>query len=348
MFRKNDLKYLIAYLAPISAFIGIYLGGIWSFGVAYVAFVLIPIIELWINNDPKNVSPTEAISRSKNRIFDILLYLNVPILYGLLIYYFIKVNGGLQTNLEIIGMTINIGMILGITGINVAHELGHRKNQFEQTLSQILLLPSHYLHFFIEHNRGHHLNVGTLEDPATARYGETFYQFWWRSVTHGYIHAWKLVRQELQKKDKRIWSWDNLMIRFTIIQLIYLLTIALIFNPVVMILSIIAAVVGFSLLESVNYIEHYGLTRQILPNGRYEIVEKQHSWNSNHSLGRIFLYELTRHADHHIRATRKYQNLMHQEKSPQLPTGYPGSILVAIVPPLWSKMIHPRLESLNK
>lgn len=333
MFR--DAKYLIAYIAPLAGYLGIYLGGIWSFGSIYIAFVLIPILEQFLPKSDANFPPEVEEKKAVARFFDFLLYLNIPILYGLIAYLFNTLaKGGLQTY-EIVGMICNVGLIVGTCGINVGHELGHRTNRFEQTLGKILLLPALYMHFFIEHNRGHHKNVATPLDPASARLGESVYAFWVRSVTGSYFNAWKLEAERLKKLGKPIFSWSNEMLRFQIFQLGYLVTVGLIYNGWMMGYAIAIAVFGFLMLECVNYIEHYGLRRKLLSNGRYENVGPHHSWNSDHELGRIFLYELTRHSDHHYKATRKYQVLRHFDESPQLPLGYPASIIASLVPPLW-------------
>ena len=241
-------------------------------------------------------------------------------------------------------MTLNVGLVIGTIGINVAHELGHRVNRWEQWMAQSLLLSALYTHFFIEHNRGHHKNVGTELDPASARAGENIYRFWWRSITGSYYNAWKLERERLQRAGKPVWSWENQMLRLQIMQVGYLACVYMIYDLKMVLFAVAIAAVGFLLLESVNYIEHYGLRRKLLPNGRYEPVMPWHSWNSNHELGRIFLSELTRHSDHHYKATRKYQTLRHFDDSPRLPTGYPGAILTALVPPLWFRLMRSRLS----
>jgi alkane 1-monooxygenase len=331
----KDLKYLFAYVAPISAFLGLYYGGIWSLGAFYVAFGIIPALELVLPYSKDNFSSEVEASRTKQIFFDILLYVNIPILYVLIWYYFMRIQGGGLTTFEVVGMTLNIGVLIGTIGINVAHELGHRTNKWEQTMSKLLLLSALYMHFFVEHNRGHHKNVATDEDPASARLGESIYGFWWRSITQSYVNAWRLEAERLQRMNKPLVSWENEMIRFQLAQLGYLLAVGLIFGWAMVPYAIMIALVGVLLLETVNYIEHYGLRRKKLPSGRYENVQPVHSWNSNHELGRIFLYELTRHSDHHFKATRKYQVLRHFEEAPQLPLGYPASMLMALVPPLW-------------
>ncbi len=331
----RDAKYLLAYIAPLSAFLGIYYGGIWSLGAIYVAFGIIPLLELVLPYSKENYKPEGEDSRTKMVFFDILLYLNIPILYILIGYYFTTIQGGGLTSFERVGMTLNVGVLIGTIGINVAHELGHRTTKYEQFMSKLLLLSALYMHFFIEHNRGHHKNVATDEDPASAKSGESIYAFWFRSVTQSYLSAWKLEAQLLKRKGKQVLSTDNQMIWFQIVQLIYLLTVGAIFGWAMIPYAIGIALVGILLLETVNYIEHYGLRRKKLPSGRYENVLPIHSWNSNHELGRIFLYELTRHSDHHYKATRKYQILRHFEESPQLPLGYPASMLLSLIPPLW-------------
>ena len=344
----KDLKYLIAYVAPLAAFLGIYFQGPWSFGSIYVGFVLIPFFELFMPGTPKNHSSNEESNRLNNRLFDWLLYLNLPILYGLLWYYFSTIANTPLATYELVGMTLSVGLIIGTIGINVAHELGHRINKNEQRLAKSMLLSALYMHFFIEHNRGHHKHVATPNDPASARAGEMIYSFWFRSVIGSYFNAWKLELSRLTRAGKSKWSWQNEMVRFTIAQAIYLAAVGLLFGWNIIPFAIAAAVVGFLLLESVNYIEHYGLVRKKLESGRFEPVSPKHSWNSNHELGRIFLYELTRHSDHHYKATRKYQILRSMDQSPQLPCGYPAAILVSLVPPIWFNLMNQRVRAYNQ
>lgn len=342
----RDTKYLIAYLAPLAAFWGVYAGGIWSPGAFYVGFVMIPLLELFLPGSTRNLSPAEETEKTRSLFFDLLLYLNIPVFYALLWYFFQRLHeGGLQIY-EIIGMTLSVGVIAGTIGINVAHELGHRSSFYEQTLAKILLLPTLYMHFFIEHNRGHHKNVATDEDPASARRGENLYAFWWRSVSGGYRNAWQLERERLQREGKSALRWDNEMLRFQVFQAAYLLAVWFWWGYGMLLIAMAVAAIGILLLESVNYIEHYGLRRERGESGRYEPVLPRHSWNSNHELGRIFLYELTRHSDHHYKATRKYQILRHHEDSPQLPLGYPGAILVSLLPPLWFRLMDKRIQNI--
>lgn len=343
----KDLKYLLAYLAPISAFVGLYLQGWFAPGSFYIAFVIIPFVELFRSGSTENLSEAEEDSKAKAIFFDVLLYLNLPILFALVSYFLYTITYVPLTNWEIFFSIFNVGILVSTIGINVAHELGHRQTKHEQLMSKMLLTTALYTHFFIEHNRGHHKNVATYEDPATARLNEVLYTFWFRSTINGYIGAWKLEATRLRNMGESIFSVKNEMIRWQLIQLAYLSIIGITFGPQAILFAIAIAVVGFLLLETVNYVEHYGLTRERLANGRYEQVQPWHSWNSNHDLGRIYLYELTRHSDHHYKASRKFQILRNFKESPQLPFGYPGSMLLSTIPPVWFKLMNKRVASVK-
>jgi len=244
---------------------------------------------------------------------------------------------------EIIGLIVSIGIVLGVNGINVGHELGHRQTTNERFIGKALLLPSFYMHFYIEHNYGHHLHAATPEDPATARFNQSVYSFWFTSTVRQYFSAWKIQIKLLKNINLSFISLKNDMLWFTIFQLAYLLGVFSLFGIKTFVFAVATGVVGFILLETVNYIEHYGLLRQQTKSGRYERVKEVHSWNSNHIVGRIVLYELTRHSDHHYKSSKKYQVLDCHEESPQMPFGYPTSMVLAMLPPLWFKIMNKRI-----
>ncbi len=345
----KDLRYFIAYTAPAAAFAGLYVKGYAAPGSIYVGFVLIPLLELVLPRTTTNHEPQHEEQLLHTRFFDWLLYLNLPLVYGLLGYYFhIMTQDATLSTFEKIGFVCSVGLILGTSGINVAHELGHRKNKYERIIAKLLLMPSWYMHFIIEHNLGHHKWVATDKDPASSRMNEPIYTFWIRSVAGGYLNAWKLEARRLQTEGLSFFSFHNEMLRFTLFQLTYLAVIALYFGWAALPWAVLAGIFGFLMLESVNYIEHYGLRRRLLSSGHYEKVSLKHSWNSDHELGRIFLYELTRHSDHHYKASRKYQILRRFDESPQLPLGYPGSILLSLIPPLWFGLMNPRAKAYAK
>ena len=339
----KDLKYLAAFTLPISAIISLYYQGFWSYFTPFYAFVVIPVLELLLPQDSSNINEAERETKRKKVLFDWLLYLNIPVVYGLLIYALWLVSSQSLSTTEIIGLTFSLGIVLGTNGINVAHELGHRLKTKERYLGKLLLLPSLYMHFFIEHNFGHHVNAATQEDPATAKYNQTVYSFWITSVFRQYINAWKLQSKLLKQHRTAVFSPKNDMFWYLIIQTGYLVLVLFIFGPTGLFFALSAAIVGFLMLETVNYIEHYGLLRKKLPSGRYERVKEVHSWNSNHVVGRIVLYELTRHSDHHYKSSKKYQLLDYHDISPQMPYGYPTSMVMSFLPPLWFKVMNPRI-----
>jgi alkane 1-monooxygenase len=264
----------------------------------------------------------------------------VPVQYILLFYFLSSLNQEGLTYLDIAGRILTMGISCVVLGINVGHELGHRVKWYEQWMSKALLLSTLYMHFFIEHNRGHHKRVATPEDPASARYGESLYGFWFRSVFYSYISAWKIELFRLNKHGRKWWSPYNQMLHYLLISFGFCFAIYAFFDVYRLFGFIIAATIGFLFLETVNYLEHYGLQRAKLPGGKYEKVQAKHSWNSNHWIGRLFLFELTRHSDHHYKASRKYQVLRHFDDAPQLPFGYPVMIMMSMLPPLWFYVMH--------
>jgi alkane 1-monooxygenase len=344
----KDTKYFLAYLLPIAGCLGIYYGGYLAPGAFYVGFVALPILEFFLPASKNNHSEEEENERKENVFFDILLWLNLPLLYILVYFALYKFSMGQMNNIEALLAMLNVGVVAGTSGINVAHELGHRSNKFEQTISKLLLLPELYMHFFVEHNLGHHKNVATDADPASSRLGENIYAFWFRSVTQSWISAWHIQTDLLKKQKESFFSVKNEMLIFQIIQIGYLAAVTFFFSWKTTLFALGIALVGVLLLEAVNYIEHYGLRRKKIADGRYEAVLPKHSWNSDHELGRILLYELTRHSDHHFKSTRKYQVLRHFDESPQLPLGYPGSMWLSLVPPLWFKVMNKRLAAVNQ
>lgn len=339
----KDLKYLAAFSIPIVAFIGLYLKGYWTFLAPFFAFGIIPILEVIFPLDSKNLTLEEADYQIKKTFFDWLLYLNLPIVYGLVAFGLYQTSTTVLTTFEWVGTILSVGIVLGVNGINVGHELGHRLTTNERFLGKALLLPSLYMHFYIEHNFGHHLHAATPEDPATARYNQPLYSFWITSVSRQYINAWKIQKTLLNNNDRSFFSFKNDMFWFTVFQTLYLILIVLFFGKLGLLFAVSSAVVGFLLLETVNYIEHYGLLRLKTKSGRYERVKEIHSWNSNHIIGRIVLYELTRHSDHHYKSSKKYQVLDCHDESPQMPFGYPTSMVLALVPPLWFKIMNKRV-----
>jgi alkane 1-monooxygenase len=304
-------------------------------------------MEFLIPKNAKNHSKEVEETLKKQKIYDWILYGLVPVHFYLLFLFCIQIQ---KEDIDLfvkMGWITAYGISCGILGINAAHELGHRSKTYEINMSKLLLMTSVYMHFYIEHNRGHHKNVSTEHDPASARYGETIYAFYFRSILNSFLSAWQIEKYRFVNKNLSHLTIKNEMIQFLLIQSIFLFLIFLFTNFQVLCFYILAACVGILLLETVNYIEHYGLSRQ--KNGEeYERTTPIHSWNSDHQLGRLFLLELSRHSDHHYIASRKYQILRSHENSPMMPTGYPGMMILCLIPPLWFSIMNPKIDKIKK
>lgn len=336
-------KYFLPIIViPCLMYISFTYLGYWSFFAFAFVYVLLPLAEFIFTGTDENFTKDEEETERKDVFYDVLIYTMVPMQYFILLMYLNTITTQSLQWYEFVGVTLGMGLSCGALGINVAHELGHRTKKYEQFMAKALLLSTLYMHFFIEHNRGHHKNVSTPLDPATSRFNESFYAFLPRTVIGSWRSAWHLETHRLQKLKLSLWNpIHNEMLRFQIIQIAFVLLIYFIFGWIGAVGFIAASVIGFTLLEIVNYIEHYGLQRQQLANGAYEKVKPHHSWNSAHEFGRILLFELTRHSDHHYNPSRKYQILRHFKDAPQMPSGYLAMMPLALVPPLWFKIMNP-------
>ena len=290
-------------------------------------FLFLPVIEYILKTDSSNLDKETEEEFLESGYFDFLVYSMVPIQFFLVILFCYKITVNDYNVLELTGLISALGVSCGVIGINVAHELGHRTKKSEQIMAKLLLSTSLYSHFFVEHNKGHHRHVSTPLDPASADIGENLYLFWIKSVWGSFISALKFER-------KKKWYLNEVII-WKIIEISFILLISLVFSSTAAICFVASATFGFLLLETINYIEHYGLRRKKLENGRYERVTPVHSWNSDHIVSRYVLFDLSRHSDHHANPSRKYQVLRSFEESPQLPSGYPSMVLLALIPPLW-------------
>ena len=340
----KDLKYLMSYSIALMAFIGISLGGFYNYLAVVFTFIFIPILETIVKKSDEEYTEEEKKSRLLDPFFDLLLYLNIPIVFGIFFFSLDKLAYTSSVS-DIIGIILSASIVMATNGINVGHELGHRKSIIARTCSKLLYLPCQYMHFYIEHNFGHHINVATPEDPATARYKQTLYSFWITSVVRTYVSAWEIQLKLLKVSKRNFFSIKNDMVFYTLFQISFLAFVYYNFGLYLTLLSILMSVISFLFLETINYVEHYGLLRKKEPSGRYERVKPHHSWNSNHTIGRIVLYELTRHSDHHFKSSKKYQVLESLDDCPHLPYGYPTSILLSFIPPLWFSIMNPLVKN---
>jgi alkane 1-monooxygenase len=346
MFGKY--KYALSFLLPLFALSGFYLGGIWSFTTVIFSFVLIPIFEFVLGSDRSSLD-SEFTSRStRSWIYVFTISLSVPIQF-LVLFVFLVVQSQLDfSDTAYWGNITAMGMMCGVFGINVAHELGHSPLKREQFMSKALLLTSLYMHFFVEHNKGHHKWVGTMHDPATARYNESIYRFFLRVIPQSFVSAWRISRNEAKRKKQPL---VHEVLTYVLVEIGAIALIFVFFGGTVMLSFLLAATMGILLLETVNYIEHYGLTRAKIVGNRYEDVTPAHSWNSDFVLGRIVLFELTRHSDHHANPERPYEHLRSLSDAAQLPAGYPSMMLLALFPFAWFRIMNPlalKVKNLEK
>ncbi|MFT0141675.1 alkane 1-monooxygenase [Alcanivoracaceae bacterium MT1] len=311
----------------------------WWFGFLFV-FGVIPLLDMLLGEETEN--PPEALvpQLEQDRYYRWAVYVCLPFLYGAFIYAaWVAATWSLPWY-SYLGLAISTGCATGIA-INTAHEMGHKTDRHEKWMAKLCLAPVFYGHFYVEHNRGHHVRVSTPEDPASSRFGETFWEFLPRTVIGSLKSAWSLEKQRLERQGLSVWSWHNDNLQAWALSVVLWGALILWLGWAVVPFLLIQSLFGFQLLEVVNYLEHYGLLRQKKDNGRYERCLPEHSWNSNRRVTNIFLYQLQRHSDHHAYPTRSYQSLRHFDESPQLPGGYASMILLAWVPPLWFRIIDP-------
>lgn len=337
-------KYLTPVFVYVLALLSFTGNGFICWLALIYAWIIIPVSELFLKADPANMQSSEEELASKDKTYDYILYSIVLFQYVALFIFLWQMKYSSYGTNDAVARIFTMGLLCGTFGINVGHELGHRVKPFEQVLAKSLLLTSFYMHFFVEHNKGHHKNVATHEDPSSARLWEPVYFFYFRTIFYSYISAWKIANKDVAKKNKPVLSIYNEMIQMLLIQLSLLGIILLFFGWWVTLYFLAAAAIGILLLETVNYIEHYGLSRKQTGKGSYERAMPQHSWNSDHIIGRLMLFELSRHSDHHYLASRKYQLLRHHDNAPQMPTGYPGMMILSLIPPAWFYIMHRQMK----
>jgi alkane 1-monooxygenase len=315
------------------------LGVLWWTGPV-VVFGLIPLLDLLIGKDSSN--PPESVLRrlEDDRYYRWCTYAFIPVQYAGLVFACSKWANGHLSTVEDLGLAVTVAMVGGVA-INTAHELGHKRPRLEKWLAKVALAQSGYGHFFIEHNRGHHVRVATPEDPASSRLGESFWEFLPRTVWGSLRSAAHLERQRLDRAGRPFLSAQNDIVNAWAMTIVLFAALIVNFGWRVAPWLLLQAVIAFSLLEVVNYLEHYGLLRQKQDDGRYERCRPEHSWNSDNIASNVFLYHLQRHSDHHAHPTRRYQALRHFEALPELPSGYATMILLAYATPLWFRKIDP-------
>lgn len=316
-------------------------GAFWALGLMIMGIAL-PLVDKFAGVDRSN-PPDEALAAlDKDKYYRWCVYLFLPLQYaGLVAACYLWAHGPLGTP-ERIGLAVTVGVVGGV-GINAAHELGHKRENVERWLSKVTLAQTLYGHFYVEHNHGHHLRVATPEDPASARFGESFWKFLPRTMIHGLHSAWDLETRRLARSGSSPWTLRNNLFNAAAMSIVLFGALIAVFGWIVLPYLLIQAAIAIVLYEAANYLEHYGLMRTRRPDGRYAKPSHRDSWNSDHLWSNLFLYHLQRHSDHHANPVRRYQALRTVDESPQLPAGYAVMIFCAMVPPLWRKVMDQRL-----
>lgn len=307
-----------------------------------IVFGIVPLLDQLTGLDQEN--PPEEVTKEleADRYYRWCTYAYIPLQFAGLVWAASLWATGDLSLFASLGLAITVGCVSGIA-INTAHELGHKHPAVEKWLAKVALSQSAYGHFFLEHNRGHHVRVSTPEDPASSRFGEHLYEFLPRTVWGSLTSAIHLQRERDERLGQRFWSPTNDLLNAWAMSVVLFGGLIAVFGWSIAPWLAIQAVFGFLLLEVVNYVEHYGLLRQKKDNGRYERCQPEHSWNSTTTMSNLLLFQLQRHSDHHAFPTRRYQTLRHFDDVPQLPAGYSGMIVLALVPPLWRRVMDPRV-----
>lgn len=341
--------YLLVFLLPLmrygSASLGEHLGlrDLFAYSPLVIVFGVLTLADYLFGKDTQN-RPSHG-TPATNTYFKWLPMLVVPFEYALLIgagAYFAQAPFMWWGH---VGWILSMGVLSGILAINVAHELIHKESATERVFGGLLLAATCYGTFKVEHVFGHHAWVATPKDPSSAPRGMSVYAFVPRAMWRNFANAWQLQAQLLKRRGLPFWSVHNELIGWTALSVLIACGFTMAFGWKGLVFFVGQSVVAIALLETINFIEHYGLTRHQTPDGKYERVRPAHSWNSSYFLTNAFLFSLQRHSDHHAVASRRYQDLQHHENAPQLPGGYGAMILLSLLPPLWRRVIDPRIPS---
>lgn len=336
-------RFLLALTMPTMPLVGFLIGN--NYYTLIFGIVIIGLLDLVVGRDRRNPSPETLPALEREALYRTVLYVCAAADLAVIAWGAVVVSRAGLSPGQTLGVMLSVGFVTGAQGITFAHELGHARSKVDQLLAKVLLTAVCYGHFFIEHNRGHHVRVATPEDPASARFGESFYAFYPRVLIGSWLGAWRLEAERLRRHGLRFWTWRNQMLWFTGTPVLLFAALWLALGPLAATLYVVQSWMAFTLLEAVNYVQHYGLSRRRLDSGAYERVAHAHSWSASETLTNCFLIHLQRHSDHHENPARAYQALLHHEDGPQLPTGFSGMLPLALVPPLWFAVMNRRLRT---
>ncbi|MFW1689655.1 alkane 1-monooxygenase [Acinetobacter ursingii] len=315
---------------------------LFALGGPIVLHVIIPTIDTIIGKDANNPTNEDIKLLENDPYYATLVKTFIPLQYAANVYACYIASSKETSFLDKILIGISMGAVNGIA-INTAHELSHKQDRIDHLLSHMALVPTGYNHFRVEHPYGHHKRAATPEDPASSQMGETFYEFWPRTVLGSLKSAIEIETNRLKRKGKQFWSKDNELLQGWAMSATFHASMVKLFGKGAIPYLATQAFYGISLFEIINYIEHYGLLRQKKADGNYERTMPEHSWNNNNIVTNLFLYQLQRHSDHHAYPTRPFQALRHFDEAPELPSGYASMLLPALIPSMWFKMMDKRV-----
>ena len=315
---------------------------LWSLAILGFYFGMVPVLDAVFGEDASNPPDVIVEAMAADSFYRTLLFISVPVFYA----SFLTVAWVLGT-VELpwwafLALAVGAGTASG-AGLTVGHELGHKPGKAEAFAAKLVNALTGYAHFCIEHNRGHHVMVATPEDAASSRMGETVWQFALREIPGAAHRGWQLERARLAKKGLPFWHWRNDLLQGYALTAGIAFGLVLAFGWIMVPFLLVHHVIGWLQLTFANYVEHYGLARQKLDNGRYESCQPHHSWNTNHIMSNLMLFHLQRHSDHHANPLRPYQALRNFDDLPRLPSGYPGCYVLAAIPPLWFRVMDPKV-----
>ena len=315
-------------------------GGWWNFSVPVICFVIHPLAGLLSKQKP-SLHNEEVPHQQNSKAYRLVPLLFVPVLIAVTIWSVIKCRD--CSAIEFAGLALSIGLVNGILGFTLAHEFIHRRSWIEKTAGQLLLIQNNYPYYGIEHVGGHHLYACTPKDPHTARIGESFYQFLPRAIRLTFLNAWEIESQRLLRKKLQAVSMHNRFLLFVLLQLFVYAIIFVWGGWTAFLFFILQGVVSILLLNSTGYLQHYGLLRKEIAEGHFEKIAAQHAWTAQQGNDGLNLFQVGKHADHHIHPSHTYEQLVHHHDSPEQPAGYSGMIWLALVPPLWFRIMNKRI-----
>jgi alkane 1-monooxygenase len=334
--------FFFVFLIPALVVGGILVGS-WASAAAIVfVFVAVPLLDRWLGRESRNPLTADHDAR-----FDRPLLLWVPVQLATMLWWAARAADA-PLDAELVLSTVSIGLMSGGIGITIAHELMHRASRAHRALAEVLMGSVTYTHFCIEHVHGHHRHVATPRDPASSRLGESVYRFLPRTIVGGLRSAWSIEAERMRKAQRPVLSAGNRMVRYFAVAALGYVALATWLGGQAALLWAAQSAVAIGLLEVINYVEHYGLSRREVAPGKYERVMPHHSWNSDFRVTNWLLFNLQRHSDHHFMASRPYDLLRHYDDVPQLPAGYATMLIVALVPPVWRRVMDPRVHAVTQ